>query len=250
MEEEVIEVAEEVSDESEEVIETGEEEGVEETFPEADEERSDTFQTIMAIMIAVVSLTGAVIAWQATLAEPDDADREGLQATLNAEIVRFINSAVLYKNYRAYTDYTLNDELQRQIAADLDQASPEEEAVLKLQQSQALDNVGINRLFFPQRYLNRDGSYNSERQLSEAWAQASQEVDLDAEAHFDAADAERNKISLLIGVIIVLTISLVFYTLAEGLHPVRRGLRVITAVGGTIFLVGGIAGAIVIEIML
>lgn len=215
-----------------------------------EEHGGDTFQIIIAIMIAVVSLVGAAVAWQATRAEPDDADRAGLRATLNAETTRFINNAVLYKRYRAYTTYTLNDELQRQIGEDLAEAGAAERVEQARQRAQALDLATTSQLFFPSRYLNRDGSYNTQRDLGEAWAQAGQKLDLNAQPHFDEADQERLKIIIAVTILIGLAISLLFYTLAEALHPARRWLRFGTALGGTLFLVIGIIAAVSLELLL
>ncbi len=209
-----------------------------------DDEQSDTFQNIVAFMIAIVSLVGAVVAWQSTLADPDDADRGGLQATLNAETTRFFNSAVLYKRYRAYTTYTLNDELQHQIEADLADTAESEQPELLEKQIESLDLAATSQLFFPSRYLNRDGSYNTSRDLGEAWAQAEQMQDLNAQTHFEDADGERVKIIVMVVLIIQLTIALLLYTLAEGLHPDRKWLRYGTAFGGTLFLIISVAGAI------
>jgi hypothetical protein len=213
-------------------------------------EESDTFQNIIAIMIAIVSLVGAVVAWQASLPEPDDADREGLQATLNAETTRFLNNAELYQHYRAYTAYTLNDTFGRQLEADLTESKAEAQPELVQKQAEAADLAGTSQLFFPARYLNRDGSYNIERELGEAWAQAGQRNDLNSQPYFDRADAQRTKAIILIAVIIGLTISLLFYTLAEGLHPGRQRLRWLTTIGGTLFLIGGIIASLLIEVWL
>jgi len=210
------------------------------------DDKGDAFQVVIAIMIAVVSLTGAVIAWQASLAEPDDADRAGLKAALNAETTRFVNTAVLYKRYRAYTDYTLNDEYQRQIEEDL--AGVADKGSLEDARDEAADLAAASRLFFPSRYLNRDGSYNTRRDLGEALAQAGQLNDLEPQPHFDEADNERLKVILIITVLIGLAISLLFYTLAEMLHPARTRLRYGSAAGGTLFLLVGIAAAVSIAV--
>ncbi len=210
------------------------------------DDSADAFQIVIAVMIALVSLTSAVVAWQASLAEPDDADRAGLEATLNAETTHFVNTAVLYRRYRAYTDYTLNDEYQRQLEAG--QAGDAVEANLQENRDEAADLAAASRLFFPSRYLNRDGSYNTRRDLGEAWAQASQQNDLEPRPHFDEADNERLKVVLSITVLIGLAISLLFYTLAEALHPAQTLLRYGSAGGGTLFLLIGIAAAIGIAV--
>jgi hypothetical protein len=213
-------------------------------------EESDTFQTVIAILIAIVSLAGAVAAWQSTLVEDDDADRAGLQASLNAETTHLLNNAGLYKHYRAYTTYTLNNELEQQIESDLDYTPLADQPYLERQQAQSVSLAGTGQLFFPTRYLNRDGSYNTQRELGENWAQAEQRLELDPQPHFDEADAERRKGIITISIITILTFSLLFYTLAEGMYPARHRLRLSTAILGTFFLTIGIIAAIAVQVFL
>ncbi len=212
---------------------------------EAGAEEGDTFQIIVAIMIAVVSVIGVVMVWQVNLVGGPAEKQAGLRAILNTETTRFINQAELYKNYRAYTLYTLNDQLQGQIAADLADTPPE--PMLKHQQAQAADLVAVSQRFFPQRYLNRDGSYNIQRQLGEAWAQARQSTDLEPQVHFDKASKARSKISSIMVMLLGLTIALLFYTIAESLHPARKFLRYVIALTGTLFLLASVAGSIATE---
>ncbi len=214
---------------------------------EAGAEKGDTFQTIVTIMIAVVSVAGALMAWQVNLVDGPAYEQAGLRAVLNTETTRFINQAELYKNYRAYTFYTLNDQLQGQIATDLADTPPE--SILKRQQAQAADLVAVSQRFFPQRYLNRDGSYNIQRQLGEAWAQARQSTDLETQVHFNKARQARTKTSFIIVMLLGLTIALLFYTVAEGLHPARKFLRYVIALAGTLFLLVSVAGSIAAEVL-
>lgn len=211
------------------------------------EEEGDRFQVIVAIMIAVVSLVGTAVAWQSAQIGDADADREGLNATLNLETTNIIDTAALYSNYRVYTDYTVNETLQEQIAADFENSPPALQPNLAREQTAARERAATSRLFFPSRYLNRDGSYNIDRQLGESLAQANQLLDLDAQTHFDEADQQRDKLALIIGNIIVLTISLLFYTIAEGLHPQQQTLRRWTFTLGTVLLVITIVGSFIIE---
>jgi hypothetical protein len=98
--------------------------------------------------------------------------------------------------------------------------------------------------FFPGRYLERDLSYDKQRDLGEAWAEEAQKEDINPEPHFTLADALRFKTSWLVVAIIVLTAALWFYTLAQSMeHP----LKYVMAIGGTGFLLIGGAAAFAIE---
>jgi hypothetical protein len=213
------------------------------------EEEGDTFQTVMAILIAIVTLVGGVMAWRATVAggNAGDADFAGLHATLNAEETLTLNNSESYRHYRAYTYYTRNDELQDLIEYDLKFS---EAADVERQRAEAAGVAATSRLFFPARYLNRDGSYATQRELGEAWAEAGQALDLDPEPHFAEADQLRTKTNWLVAIFMALSLSLLFYTLAEGLHPERRSLRYAMAITGTLFLLITIGATVAVELLL
>ncbi len=210
--------------------------------PKESTEDNDAFQIIIAIMIALASLMGAMMAWQADMlgGPAAVANRAGMQAIHNKVTANFINQAELYKNYRAYVNYTLHNELQRQIKADLAYTPLGEVPHLKRQQAQSSDLAAMSQLFFPQRYLERDGSYNAERQLGESWAYARQSIDLDAQSHFEEASQEQDKIFSINIMIFILTISFLFYTFAEGMHPTRKWLRYAIALSGFLFLLNSV----------
>lgn len=212
-------------------------------IPEVPLEGGDRFQSLMAIMIAIVTLVGAVLAWQAAVASADagDSDFAGMSAALNAEETLTLMNNGFHRHYRAYTSYAANSGLRD------DTSSLPQTALLR---QNAARVAAADRLFFPNRYVDQNGRYASQRELGETWAQASQVRDLEPAPHFAAADQARLKTNWLVGIFIGLALSLLLYTLAEGLHPERRLLRWLTAVGGTFFLLFTIVAAIIIEAQL
>ncbi|GEM_PF-1694986 len=229
--------SEEESGEEEEVgDEEGEEEGDDED-EDKEEEGNDTFQTVVAILIAIISLIGGALAWRGSLVKVDDASIPGLSATLNSEVTHFMNNTALYKRYRAYTTYTLNDKLQQQIKLDLDKSSDSQKINLEQQQAETSNLMATSQMFFSSRYLNRDGSYNAERDLGEAWAQAAQSLDLNPKYYFDIAVVKQAKEIVLGGAFVWLAISMLFFTIAEMLNPSHQILRYSNAALGTIFLI-------------
>ena len=207
------------------------------------------FDTVIPILMALVTVAGAVIAWRTSLVRPPGADRAGLNATLNAEVTDFVNDARLYRHYRAYTTYTLNHQLQYEIENNLSQATQEELPNLERQQAEATNTANISRAFFPSRYLGRDGSYDVQRELGEAWAQAGQKLDLNPEHHFARATRLRLKSSRLKAILIVLPMALLSFNLAKGLHPSRKFLRYAMAFGGLCCLTLAITAAIMVELL-
>jgi hypothetical protein len=216
-------------------------------------EKGDRLQTVVAILIALVALLGAVVAWRAALAsdEAGDADFAGLNATLNSEQTRALNSTSLYEHYRVYTVYLRNNELGNLLADDLDKQPDEAEAAkLEQQKSEAWDTASANQPFFPSRYLDREGNYNVQRELGEEWAEASQEKDLNPGSHFQNADQMRAKSNWLIGILIILGFSLLFYTIGEGLNPALKLVRYGLVGGGTLFMLVSLLVLILVEIRL
>jgi hypothetical protein len=212
-------------------------------------ESNNRFKTIIAILIALVTVTGAIVAWRAAVAGGDagDADLAGIAATLNTEETRTLNKANLYANYQAYANYVRYNELGNLIATDLENASSDEAAQLEQQKAEAWDVATTNQGFFPNRYLDEQGNYDIQRELGEAWAEAQQIKDLNPEPHFAEADHLRSKANWLVGAIIILSIALLFYTLAEGMSSM---LKYVLALGGTVSLLAGITITLIVELVM
>ena len=203
----------------------------------------------MAILIALVTLAGAALGTRAALVSTaaGDEDFYGLAASLNAEETKALNTLIMYRNYRAYAAYTRYNVLGDLVAEDWEQASDEaqSEALHQTMRTAWALAVAVNR-FFPARYLNRDGQYDVERELGEAWAEAAMSKDLDPQPHFAAANVLRGKVSRLLIIIILFTVAVWFFTLAQGL---RHALRYVLAVGGVGLTLVGIAATILEELV-
>jgi hypothetical protein len=218
----------------------------EDTLPES----GDRLRPMVAVLIALVALWGAVVAWRAAVAadEAGDADSAGLHATLNAEQTRTLNNTTVYEHYRAYTTYLRHTELGNLLATDMEQASEEESFVLDQQRAEAFDSASAIEDFFLSQYLNRDGSYNTQRELGEAWAEAGKKKDLNPEPHFQEADRLRAKANYLVGVLIGLGLALVCYTMAEGLQPTLRMFRYGLVLAGSLAMLISVAATVAIEL--
>ncbi len=215
------------------------------------EEKENRLETIVAILIAVVTVIGAVIAWRASVAADGagDADFAGLQASLNAEETRALNFVNAYEHYGAYVAYNRNLKLGNAIADDLakDTNLDEREAfVLDRQRAEAYDLAKANQDLFPNRFLNRDGSYSVQREIGEAWADAAKEKKLEPEADYAEADKLRLKTNLLLATLSLLGVGLVFFTLVE--TSGERWQMVLIGLG-VLFSIAGTAAAIFFEFM-
>jgi hypothetical protein len=204
--------------------------------------------TALAILIAIVTVITAVVAWRASLLDDGagDADFDGLLSTVNVEETQALNRVNAYENYGAYTRYWKYDELAFLLEEDLERADEAEYDLLLDQVQDYNDLALVSEDFFPSRFLTRDGRYDIKRQLSEMWADASREKDLTADAWFAEADSLRRRMVYMVGAGAILALALVFYTLVESMERDWRYSRFALAIG-TVLSAVGIVLAVLID---
>ena len=213
-------------------------------------DRRERFKTVAAILLAGVTVMGAIVAWRAAIAadSANNADARGLAATLNAEETRALNHVNTYEHYRAYTTYLRHNELGNLVAEDLPAAPEDEAKALERQKTDAWDlAVEIQGSFFPSRYLDPDGSYDTQREIDETWADAEQQKDLHPEPHFGDADRLRNKATTIVILLVPLASALLAFALAESM---KHKLKYVLAAGGSLILVGSLVALLLIEFSL
>ena len=214
----------------------------------ASAEKRDRFKLFAALSIALVTVMGAVIAWRAAIAADtaNNADANGLVASLNADETSALNSVTTYEHYRAYTTYLRYNELGNRIADDLPSAAEDEAPALQRQKNDAWDIAAeLQGSFFEPRYLDPDGNYDTQREMDELWADAEQQKDLYPDLHFANADRLRVKATTIVGLLTPVTVALLLFTLSESM---KHRLRYVLAGGGSLILVGSIIGLVIIEL--
>jgi hypothetical protein len=202
--------------------------------------------TLIAFLIAVVSVVGAVVAWRASVAADGagDADTAGIRATLNVIETDTLNTINAYSNYGSYTEYQQYRWLGDALAEDLQDADDEELAIWGVELLTAIDRAESMQGSFESRYVDPDGTYALQRQLDEAQADAARERDLNPNPHFAEADALRVKTSDLLIALMILSLSLIFFTLVETVGA--RGKLALVALG-MLCMVAGTVFAVMIE---
>lgn len=195
-------------------------------------------ETIVAILIAAATVIGAVVAWRSSIADDSggDADFAGLRASVNAEETRALNNVNAYESYAAYASYWRYNELGNLIEGEIEQASPEEADALQRQLSETRDLAISSQRLFPNKFLDRDGSYNVKRQLGELWADAARERDLNPDPQYAEADQFRSKANWFLVAVTILAVALVLYTLVEAVGD--RARYVMVALGSLCLVVG------------
>jgi hypothetical protein len=210
-------------------------------------ERSDErFQTFVAMLIALVTVIGAIVVWRASVAADaaGDADFAGLRAMTNVAETRALNFVNAYENYGAFMTFFRHDQLGEMMTQD--QTKGEDAAVIEQQRLEARDLATANQHLFPNRFMNRDGTYALQRQLGELWADAARAKDLNPEPQFEDAEKLRGKTLGLLAMVVLLAFSLVSFTIIEAL---RGCARYVPLAFGALFLFVGVVGTILIELI-
>jgi hypothetical protein len=208
------------------------------------EEKTSKLGTVVAILIALTTVIGAIIAWRASIADDasGDADFAGLKASLNAVETRAVSYVTAYEHFGVYSGFARQTQLGDELAKAL---SEQDNPDLSRQQAEAYDLAKAAQRSFPARFLNRDGSYNVTREMNELWADASRQQDLKPDPQYADADKFRTKTGQLLAALLVLSLALVCFALSEGLGP--RGQAAL-AIVGTLLMAGSTAFAIFIDL--
>lgn len=211
-----------------------------------EQEDSSPFEIAVAILIAVVVVIGALVAWRASVIEDGsgDADYAGIRAVTNAEETRALNTVNAYESYGNYVNYWRNNRLAQLIEVDLPQADASQEETLVEQMKSANDLASASRSTFETRYLNRDGSYSVQRQMGEMWADASRQKDLDYESSFAEGDKLRGRSLQMMLALTIISIAPIFYALVE---TVNGKVKYVMVGIGTLFAIAGAVFAALIE---
>jgi len=211
------------------------------------EEKPSTLQVVVAILVAVATVIGALIAWQSSVVsnQAGDADGAGMKAVLAGEETRALSAVNAYEHYGAFSNYAryqalgdlLGQELQLSSPSD-DQADESQTAALLRQQAEAYDLAKANQSLFPSRFLNRDGTYAVEREMSERWADAAREKELEPDANYAEAERARSVSTRLLLSLSVLSVSLVCFSLVETFDGLVK--KIMVALGGVFMVVGAV----------
>lgn len=212
----------------------------------AAEEQENRLAMLVAILIALATLIGAVVAWRASVAADGagDADFAGLRATVNLEETRALAAVTAYENYSAFMNYRRYGDLGNLLVEDQNQLEEEDAIVLEPERVSAHDLALANQQLFPNKFLNRDGSYALQREVGELFADAAKEKDLQPDSQYAEADKLRDKTNQLLIAVTVLAVALVFYTLVE---TVGKRSQYLFIGAGLLCTVGGTVMALMVE---
>jgi tetratricopeptide (TPR) repeat protein len=227
------------------------------------------FKTFVALMIAVVTIIAAVVAWRSALTGTlaGNAEDAGLLASLNRQEALTVNSMLANEHRGAYLQYMKYQLMASLATVDgrLDDGTPEEILARIRPIQENFDLATTSKRFFPNQYIKKGEpqadtggevttetllaeaaaeDYDVDREVAQALAETARGRDIEPDPKFAEADALRDKSVALIATLILLAISLWFFAVAEA---VSHWIKWVWAVGGILFLIIGSASAWAIE---
>lgn len=217
------------------------------------ENKSDRFDLTVTVLIALVTVFGAVIAWRASLASEvaGDAEQQGLLETLTLEEGLASHETRLYTELQYFARYTQHKALAQRLRQDEATARSRGETALAddlAKEAELYEDLAANQEdFFDVRYVLPDGTFDEARRLADL-RQADVRINaLDPERVFAAADAYQGQSELLVGLISLLTVALFLYTLSQITeHRIKYPL----AVMGSLIFLASAAWFVILERML
>lgn len=212
------------------------------------------FETVIAILIAIVTVIGAFLAWRASTVggSAADADREGILSTVSRERVQTDNRTRLYNDLRIFTDYAQNREMAlflKQDAQELAEMGQTEQVESLLREADACEDLADSAygfLDYPQ-YVKEDSvgrkTYDAEGYMQASLAVEARTQDLNPDDDFQKANRLHLREQRLVGTIIILAVALLFLTLAQITQSFLR--YVFATIGLSAFLAALVIGAVI-----
>ena len=215
--------------------------------------KSNRFETVVTVLIAVVSTVIALVASQSAVASGNatEAQHDGVLAKINLERVDGGSRAQIAHNERAFSIYRTNRDLY---SLTIDYATKAEAAgnsaqgtTLRLEAARLLEDSNNAFRFINSDYLVKDASgeytsFDEQNYLNDQRQSASVYQDIASDDNFSEANRLRTQ-SLTLGVtLLAWFIALMFLTWAE---ISKSGLRWVWLVAGVLLALGLVAAYLV-----
>lgn len=217
----------------------------------ADEEE-DRLNFWNAILIALVTVFAALVAWRASVSgdAAGDNDYDGLRSVVNVQEVQTLGTVEAYVHAQAYANYRRYDETVNALDEELEDASGREASDLKRKRREAGVLVDAKLKMFPNKFIERESksdqsSYNTRREVGQFLANQSRTRDFASETHFKEAEVYRTKTERLLLGVVILSLALVCLTLVESFEG---GPRKASFVSGLLLGIAGVAFSLAVEL--
>ena len=208
----------------------------------------DSYKTAISLLIATITVTGAILAWRISAASGDagGADAQGLAASLRASNAATNISTYLYNDLRYFADYQQHLRMAALLEQDAERSTAAAvKAALYEQAIRERNLASTAMLQVDPEYVRTDPAthkqtFDTDRYRKTQWAEARAREDLDSEAAFASADLNRNKMRGLVGVTVLYSTALFLLTAATITRRTIKlgllGIAVPLYVAGTIIV--------------
>ncbi len=188
-----------------------------------EKEWKGSFKTIVSVLIALVAVSGAFVAWRASQAQDRASalDSAGIKAALNSANAEISVSSQLYLNQYSFDSYFLRYQSAQYLAESRTriptslEGDPNVVDSLFFQQMREINRAALSRDLVDPNYLKEvddDMEFEVERLRRAAWSEIATVEDLDPSKSFTQADLAREEVSNLVLAAVVLSASLIFFT--------------------------------------
>jgi hypothetical protein len=213
----------------------------------------DRFKTLVAVGIVVVSVAGALVAWQAAVRanEASDLDQAGLQQLVQRQQREADLESLVVQDFRLFGPYQQHVLMWRILQRQADEVRTDDPDLAGELEGQARSELTLARTLaaqFPSTTPALPGSdldgiveFDAEFVIESFKAEDQELVGLRPEETFAQADRAHREAVQLVGVAVVLAAALFFLTLAE---LTRRGVRGVFATAGALVTLLGIVLAV------
>jgi hypothetical protein len=219
------------------------------------DDKSDRFKTFIAVLIAVITVVGAILAWRISVANgaAGSADSEGLAAVLQSVNTDVNISMLLSMNLGLFADY--RQHIKKAELLEQDAASTTDAARQAAEREEALRerNVAATaRGFVDADYLRVDPAtggetFDGDRYWTVLKAEAAAQQNLDYNTSFAQANRKRDQARGLVGVTIAFSAALFLCTASLA---TRRRIRFFFAGAAVLIFLTAATAAVFLEILL
>lgn len=208
---------------------------------------------VIALTVSVLTLFSGLLGWQMgnISGNASGAYTAAQRAELNAQKVRSTDTLIVYENHRAFLVYRNYFDQYKLVSQQLEAAQkanpvdPVLVARLSNQRDQFQQLYLSNLKLFPNKFINRDGTYNLDEQLGQLIASDARKLDINPQPHEAEGqryDVQTQKMQLAL---ILLAVGLFFFAIVstvKNLRPVF--LLTMTVLGYLTGLAGVVLGVI------
>ncbi len=208
---------------------------------------SDHLNTVIAFTISILTLFSGLLGWHMGNISGDASGAYALaqRAELNAQKVISTNTMNAYENHRAFLEYKNYFDQYKLVSSQLDQAKKADsiDQALVTELTSQRDELQLLYLaslkLFPNRFINRDGTYDLQGQIGQMIASDKRKFDMNPDPHMKEgrqfeAQARNMQIALIISAVSLFCFAIVstVQNLKQPLMFTMIALGYITAVAG------------------